>query len=48
MEVIENQNSLLTNIIQNIFFCVPQKKLLQIWTDMRVSKWWQNFHFWVD
>ncbi len=20
----------------------------QVWNDMRLSKWWQNFHFWVD
>ncbi len=33
-----NQNCLVVNILQNIFFCVQQ----------RVSKVWQNFHFWVN
>ncbi len=26
MEVNENRNGLITNILQNIFFCAPQKK----------------------
>ncbi len=25
-----------------------RKKLIKVWNDMRVSKWWQNFHFWVN
>ncbi len=25
-----------------------KKRLIQVWNDMRVSKWWQNFHFWVN
>ncbi len=24
------------------------KKLIQVWNDMRVSKWWQNYSFWVN
>ncbi len=24
------------------------KKFIQIWNYLRVSKWWQNFHFWVN
>ncbi len=24
------------------------KKLIQVWNYLRVSKWWQNFHFWVN
>ncbi len=33
--------------IQNII-CVPQKKVMNIWNDMRVNKWWQNVYFWVS
>ncbi len=36
-----NRNCFVTNIIQNMF-CVQQKKVV------RVVKWWQNFHFWVN
>ncbi len=25
-----------------------RKKVKPIWNSMRVSKWWQNFHFWVN
>ncbi len=25
-----------------------RKKSVQDWNDMRVSKWWQNVHFWVN
>ncbi len=24
------------------------KKCIQVWNYLRVSKWWQNFHFWVN
>ncbi len=37
-------NFLVTNILQNIFFCV-----LQVWNNSRVSKWWQGFNFfWMN
>ncbi len=43
------QNSLVTNFLQNIFLCVQQtKKFIQVWNYLRVSKWWQHFHFWVN
>ncbi len=30
------------------FFCVlPKKESHMVWNNMRVSKWWQNFHFWA-
>jgi len=32
-----------TNFLQNIFL-----KFIQVWNNLRVSKWWQNFHFWVN
>jgi len=32
------QNGLVTNILQNIYFCVLQKKIIQVWNDIRVSK----------
>jgi len=31
-------NCLVTNILQNIFVCVQQKNLIQVWNNMRVSK----------
>ncbi len=33
------QNNLVTNVLQNIFLCVRH---------LTESKWWQNFHFWVN
>ncbi len=24
------------------------KKLIQVWNYLRMRKWWQNFHFWVN
>ncbi len=36
-------NCLVTNILQNIFFCVQQKKKTH--TGLRVNKLWENFHF---
>ncbi len=36
------------------FFKIPSfvfgrtKKFIQVWNYLRVSKWWQNFHFWVN
>ncbi len=52
MEVNGNRKCLVTNILQNIFYYVLQKKkktVIQGWGwDLRVSKWWQNWHFWVD
>jgi len=40
-------NSLVTNILQNIF-CNRRKKLKKVCNKLMVSKWWQNFHFWVN
>ncbi len=35
------------HILQNIFFCVPQKKKSnRFWVPGGVSKWWDHFHFW--
>ncbi len=51
------QKCSVSHILQNIFLCVQQNKdihtglkLLEGVTDLwqRVSKWWQNFHFWVN
>ncbi len=25
-----------------------RKKRIQVWNDMRVSKWWHDLHFWVN
>ncbi len=30
------------------FMFNTRKKLIQVWNDMRVSKWSQKFHFWVN
>lgn len=46
MEDNGNQNGLITNILQNIFFCILQKKLSHIDLELRKDKW-QNFYFWV-
>ncbi len=46
MEVNRTRNHLVTNILQNEFFCVPQKKVVQVCNDLRDSKWGQSFHFW--
>ncbi len=33
----------------DIFLCVQQNKDIHTgWNYLRVSKWWQNFHFWVN
>ncbi len=31
--------------LPNIFFYVPQKKVIWVWNDLRVSKWWQHCVF---
>ncbi len=33
------------NILQNIIFCVQQKKEMYRDFALRMSKWWQIFHF---
>lgn len=34
---------------QNSFFCKTQEiKVIEIWNNMRVSKWFKNFKFWVN
>ncbi len=25
-----------------------RNKFIQVWNNMRVSKWWQHFHVWVN
>ncbi len=34
-----------------LFHCMDKRfhrcKSSHVWKDMRMSKWWQNFHFWV-
>ncbi len=43
------QNCSVSHILQNIFLCVQQNKDIHTgWNYQRVSKWWQNFHFWVN
>ncbi len=45
MEVDGHQNGLFTSILQNIIFHVLPTGLKSA---MRVSKWWQDFHFWMS
>ncbi len=35
----------MTSINLNFSFCVPRKQVMSVWNNMRVCKWWQNFHF---
>ncbi len=42
------QNSLVTNFLQNLPLCSQNKEFIQVWNYLRVSKWWHNFHFWVN
>ncbi len=35
-------------LLLKFLFCVPQKKFTQVWKDMKVSKWWQNFHVCIN
>jgi len=46
MEVNGNQNWLLI-FFKNIIFCVLQRKVIQVWTQIRVRKSRLNSHFWV-
>ncbi len=46
MEVDGYQNSLVINILQNIFLYFPQKKVNLTYLkrhEILMSKWWQNF-----
>ncbi len=36
MKVFGNQNSFVTNSLQNTLFYVVQNKVIQVWNDMRV------------
>ncbi len=40
-------NYLVTSIPKNIFDLL-WKKFIQVWNNIRVSKWWQNTHFEVN
>lgn len=35
---------------QGVCVCLrsTKKKVIQVWDDMRVSSWWENFLFWVN
>ncbi len=37
-------------IFSKIFYCMfnRRKKLTQVWNNLRMSKWWYNFHFCVN
>ncbi len=50
MEYKGDINCLVTHILQDILIWAQQKKkkFLQVWNYLRASKWWQNFHFWVN
>ncbi len=43
------QNSLVTNFFKISSFVFSRTKtFIQVWNYLRVSKWWQNFNFWVN
>ncbi len=37
-----------TFIKMSSFVSHRRTNVIRVWKDMRVSKWWQNCHFWVD
>lgn len=37
----------LINCLKYIFVFYRRKSVIQVRSDIRVSKWWQNFHFWM-
>lgn len=44
-----NQNGLVTNVLQNIFIVFHRRnEVIQVWKDMRMSKWWQAVVLWLD
>ncbi len=47
MEVNGDHHLVITSILQNILFYVQHKeKIIQVWNDMMVRKWWQKKYFW--
>ncbi len=36
-----------TDTVQNIYFYVPQKKIIQVWSNIRVSKWQSLIFGWT-
>ncbi len=40
--------SFFPNILQISCFVFRRKKCIQDWYNLRASKWWRNFHFWVN
>lgn len=34
------------DILQYMFFCIPQKKVIQVQNDIRMRRQWQNLYFW--
>ncbi len=47
IEVNGAPKQLITNFLQNIFVCVQNKHIHTGLIYLRMSNWWQNFHFWV-
>ncbi len=41
------QNSLITNLLKISSFVFRTNTFIQVWIYLRMSKWWQNYHFWV-
>ncbi len=41
---------ILRNVVLKTFYFIfhRRKKVMQVWYNMRVSKWWQNKFFWVN
>ncbi len=47
-EINGNQNWLPAFFKISCCVLIRRKKVIQVWINMRVCKWWQNFLFWVD
>lgn len=41
-----NSSNWLSQCCNNFVFCI-RNKFWKVWNNMRISKWWQNFHFWM-
>jgi len=49
IEVNGNQNGLVINMFKiSSFVSHRRNKVIQVWNEMQVSKWWLNFNFWLN
>ncbi len=48
MEVNGYRHLFCQHTLKYILFVSMKKKLIRVWNNLRVSKWWQDFHSWVN